>query len=527
MIRRLVAVLPCALLLGFSSPHSDALEQHRDSPVFAPESLVGPAPWQLASRPREADGIVMGYLPYWEQPASLPWESLDILAWFSAEVAADGSITNDRGWTGPSAAAAIEAAHAVGAKVVLSATRFGDDELAELLRDETSLQAAVDNLVARMLAGGGDGVDIDFEGMAAEDRERLVDFVQRLRAALDAAQPGSLLTMATPAVDWTDAYDYAALAESADVLFIMGYAFAGGWSNPKPNAPLEAGNLWGSRDLTWSVRDYTAALGDEAASKLVLGLPLYGHTWDAEDGSLGGAAAADGDTSSTFWGTALAAAAIHGSEWEPVSATRWSAWDDGGWKQMWFEDVESIGLKAEMARAEGAAGFGFWALGYDDGDADLWAEVASQAQAWEPPIGDDDDVADDDDALDDDDATEPANSAPVAIIDAPSLADVGERVSLDGSASHDPDGDTITFAWVQESGPEAALFGASTAAASIESSAPGAVVVRLTVSDGELQSTDAVVVTVDGEPTDGAACACQTAGSPLPLLLLLGVRRRR
>jgi len=428
--RLLLPILFALCLGGWTSVHQQALEAHADAPTFAATSVVWPTPEQLAVREARGVGgpVVMGYLPYWVEPKNLPWESLDILAWFSTGTNADGTLGTDHGWGDAAALELIGAAHAAGARVVLSTTRFGGANVHELLGNPTASSNAIDNLVAKMIDGSGDGIDIDFEGLLVEDRDLLVQFIVDLRIALDAAQPGSLLTMATPAVDWGGAWDYDALATEADVLFIMGYAFAGSWSDPKPNAPLDGSELWGSRGLRWSVLDYLEWGGDHNADRIVLGLPLYGHEWEASSGDV--PASDDGETWARFFDTCQDRFATYGKSWDTPAATPYTAWQEGGqWHQLWCEDADSILLKATMAWEEGIGGFGFWALNYDDGDADLWGGIADLVEDWEAGdvVPDDDDDAsdddddssieegddDDDDTSDDDDVTPPIHPSAI------------------------------------------------------------------------------------------------------------------
>lgn len=413
----LAAVAPLLLAIGPSpSVHQQILEQHRGAVPFGPESVVGPTDHQVASRARGDGGpVVMGYLPYWVEPENIPWEVIDIIAWFGVPTNADGSLGNDHGWGDAGADALIEAAHEVGAAVVLSTTRFGGDNVHELLSDPVASADAIDNLVDAMIAGGGDGIDIDYEGLQSADRELMVDFIADLRDAMDAAAPGSLLTMATPAVDWSGAWDYDVLAAYADVMFIMGYGFHGTWSGPGPIAPLDGGSPWGTRCLRWSVQDYLEWGGVENADTFVMGLPLYGYAWEASGPEV--PAQDSWDAWSVFWTSAQPLAAEHGSSWDEVSSTRYSAWEESpdDWRQLWYEDAESIRLKAEMTRDEGIGGFGFFSLNYDGGDAELWDGVLEVVQSWDgaPPDDDDDDVVepDDDDSAvaTDDDDTDPAD----------------------------------------------------------------------------------------------------------------------
>ena len=539
----LAAAVPWLVAAGPDGPfvHQQMLEQFADAPPRTQAEVGWPTADQLALKEERSAGgpTVMGYLPYWVAAENIPWESLDILAFFAVGSNADGSLGGGDGWGDAAADDLVAAAHAADVDVVLSTTRFGGSEVHQLLDNPAARTAAIDNLIQAMLDGGGDGIDIDYEGLLAADRDNMIAFVQELRVELDAAQPGSLLTMATPAVDWSGAWDYDVIMESADVLFIMGYAFHGSFSDPGPTAPLNSGAPWGSRSLRWSVQDYVTWGGVEHADQVVLGLPLYGNTWEASGPGIG--ASATGDSWSIFWDDGRAIAAEHGEQWEPVAAGAWSAYDDGGWHQSWYESVESIDLKIGMAFEEGIGGFGFWALNYDEGDSELWDTVFDWNDVW----GDDDDDAteptDDDDATeptdDDDDATEPpGNRPPSAVVDVASLAEVGDVVSIDASASSDPEGDPLSFSWTQDGGPSVALLEAEGSTPSFLAYEAGLHSFTLALSDGvnapvELPFAVRIMPTASDapEPDEEAGCAC-SAGSRsggwllLPLLLL---RRRR
>jgi hypothetical protein len=96
------------------------------------------------------------------------------------------------------------------------------------------------------------------------------------------------------------------------------------------------------------------------------------------------------------------------------------------------------------------------------------------------------------------------NSAPVAEAGGDQTVNEGSSVSLDGSASFDPDGDAITQRWAQIDGPSVVLTGADTAtptftapwlAGGVDSVAT--LSFELSVSDGVLSGTDTVQVVVE------------------------------
>ena len=95
--------------------------------------------------------------------------------------------------------------------------------------------------------------------------------------------------------------------------------------------------------------------------------------------------------------------------------------------------------------------------------------------------------------------TEPTDGAPVASAGADVAVDPGERVTLDGSGSSDPDGEALEYAWEQVSGTEVTLSGADAAATAsfTAPTEPGSLAFRLTVTDpGGLGASDEVTVTV-------------------------------
>ena len=107
----------------------------------------------------------------------------------------------------------INKAHEHGVEVVLTVTLFSKTKLETLLSSSENRNRLINNLRFEVERAGADGVNIDFESFSRVTKSNLVSFVKDLRASLRSSIPNAQVTLATPAVDWNNAWDFNALAK--------------------------------------------------------------------------------------------------------------------------------------------------------------------------------------------------------------------------------------------------------------------------------------------------------------------------
>ena len=310
---------------------------------------------------------VIGYLPYWEysEYPDLDYSLLTQINFFSAELSIYGDIINDHNWEN---LYFIDFAQSHGVKVKLCATLFGSYELSTLLENYFYRQNAINNLLDLVLSVGADGIDIDFELLPTSQRDNLVLFMEELSFAFHSQMDDPIITMATPAIDWSNAWDYESLAEITDGLFIMGYNyFYSGSANAGPVAPL-GGYFY---DIEYTVNDYLNKTNNQT-DKLILGLPYYGYDWDVVDSSINSETMSYGIAKT--YAEARMLDEYYGSYWDQSSNSAWLTYydDTWTWNQCWFDDHLSLSNKYAFAKELELQGIGIWALGYDDDYDDLW-----------------------------------------------------------------------------------------------------------------------------------------------------------
>ena len=219
------------------------------------------------------------------------------------------------------------------------------------------------------------GIDIDYEGLHAGDRQAFSTFIARLGAALHAH--GKILSVAVFAKTSDAGYggqnvaqDYAAIGRAADQVRLMAYDYHWDSSPPGPIAPV-----------SWVRSVIGYARTQIPAGQLVLGIPLYGYDWV-------GSHATD-----LTWQQAEQLAVQHKAtvHYDSASQAPWFTYIDasGHAHEVWFEDPQSSAAKFALVKEMGLGGMFLWM--YGDEAQGTWPQLhrylALGAQPAASPTG--------------------------------------------------------------------------------------------------------------------------------------------
>ncbi len=379
VIDLMLANSPHRLALEYAkSVHGDGPDGNDQATTFNPLAPPPPPPKALAAKPGRR---MYGFLPYWTMKnAKLHWAGLTQVAYFAAELKSNGTFASLHGWGGLSAKALIAQAHANGVQVPLTVTLFDKAGIGVALATAAKRTALINKLTDLVISGGGDGINIDFEGLAKADRDKMKAFVTELSKKMHQKLPDSDVTLATPPVDWNGAWDYDYLAENCDGLFIMAYGVHYTGSNPGPQLPMANGKPWSHQTLQWIVDDYMQWGKAVNKHKFIVGLPLYGNSWLSSDGQPGATKLAKG-TAKTMEAAVAEAPKYGGFKWNPASKSTWYGYKNGSnWQQIWVEDAKSLDLRIDYV-AKRDVQLGLWALGYADKLVPVWTSLKAYVAA--------------------------------------------------------------------------------------------------------------------------------------------------
>lgn len=324
---------------------------------------------------------IYGWHPYWASASaylSYDYNALTHIAYFSYEVdTATGGYTTLRGWnTSP----VIDYAHQRGVKVTLTVTNFGAARNTELLSDTVKQRFLLTMIVQQLKSRNGDGVNFDFETVPAAQKANMVDFCRRAVRIIKKELPAAEISLATPAVDWSSAWDYNSLARICDYLIIMGYNYYwSGSATAGPVAPLTGE----TQNVTRSIDTYINA--GVPPEKLLLGVPWYGYDWPVVSSAR--KAATTGIGTSRIYRAAEELAELHGRKFDQATGVPWVSYMAGtDWRQLWYDDSVSLSLKYDLVKTKKLAGIGIWALSYEGSGTGMWGSIKTSYSAEVPAL---------------------------------------------------------------------------------------------------------------------------------------------
>lgn len=330
-----------------------------------PSKLVAPGTRQLTKK-------VLGWYPYWASSFAYllsDYNALSHIAYFSFEIdTASGGYSSVHDWnTTP----LIDYAHQRGTKVLLTVTNFGSARNTEILSDTIKQKILINTLINLLKSRNGDGINFDLESVALSQRSNLVRFISLAVKMIKAELPDSEISMATPAVDWNGSWDLKSLSQLCDYLIVMGYDYYWrGSSTAGPVAPL-AGETY---NVTRTINNYLSnAVQPE---KLLLGVPWYGYDWPVINSSK--KAKATGNAAARIFTAAEQLAETYGKLFDQVAKVPWVSYNSPStWRQLWFDDTTSLGLKYNLVNSKNLGGIGIWALTYEEGRSEMWEKINS------------------------------------------------------------------------------------------------------------------------------------------------------
>jgi spore germination protein YaaH len=242
-----------------------------------------------------------------------------------------------------------------------------------LLHNAQAQQRAITSLAEIAARDQYVGWQLDFEGIDPADKLAYTRFVTRVAARLhhdhrllsvavvprfsDAFPDNSAPGFHTG--EWGAAFDFRGLGRVADFLVLMAYDQHTSLTPPGP----VAGYDWVNAAL-----DY--ASGRVPASKLLLGVPLYGREWvETSQGTMGHSLAykdlkdyLEDPASDRYWDVLFRTA-------------RFQLHNGDTQRTAWFDDARSLREKLKLVQTYHLRGYAAWRLGMED--PEFWEKVTS------------------------------------------------------------------------------------------------------------------------------------------------------
>ncbi|XP_074577954.1 nod factor hydrolase protein 1-like [Curcuma longa] len=339
-----------------------------------------------ASSPPSSAAVKAGYWPAFGSTVSPPSDAaLSLLTHvYYAFVQVDSATARVALTANDSLALPLFAAaahdHVAPVKAILSvggASAVASANFARIAANGSARSDFAASAVAVAREYGLDGIDIDWEyPQSPQEMSDYVALFSELRRA--AAAPGRCLLL-TAAVHYSAtvsgttaaypvSYPAAEMAAELDWVNVMAYDLHGAWDATATGA--HAGLFDAKSDLSASYGLATWLAAGMPAEKVVMGVPLYGRTYNLTDGDEHGIGAPSRGVGQGDAGV-LTLSEVVEFNWKNRATVvhdeaRVATYSFAGETWISYDDSWSATRKVEYARGLGLGGYFLWAIGYDE-----------------------------------------------------------------------------------------------------------------------------------------------------------------
>ncbi len=232
-----------------------------------------------------------------------------------------------------------------------------------------NVEKLADEIAAAVKKYRLDGVNVDIENVTHEYRNQYTKLVRLLREKIPKEKEVSVAVAANPNgwnLGWHGSYDYKALGEIADHLFIMAYDehYNGGDAGPVAS-------------ISFVEQSIRYALNYVDKEKIVLGVPFFGRIW-SDDGTIrgmgitnkqiesalkktGGSSRLDAPSKSVTARFRIGtehSVTLNGQKLKPGNYT------------VWYDNSDTLKYKLSLVDKYGLKGAGSWSVGQET--KDVW-----------------------------------------------------------------------------------------------------------------------------------------------------------
>lgn len=378
MFQKILLII-CGLLVGVSVSYliiTRTLDT-KGSVAVSPSTSVFVSP----------KGNVWGFLPYWllDRAKGDYSKYINTLVYFSLTVDKDGTIkryTNpvegDPGWfalKGGKLDTFFENAKKNNVSLSLAVFSSNEEDIDAMLVDPaTSGKNLVDDVTPVMKDYGFSDLNLDVESVrvaSPEARVKFSEFVSSVAKNLKNSGNYSLSIDISPIAYVKDdnLVDPKTVVPSVDRVILMAYDF----HNPGSfvtgaNAPLGGAGVTAEFDTKTVVEKGLEVSGPE---KLILGMPLYGYSWETLSASPKSATLPSSSIiiSNQKVDDFLASCASCSAQVDKTSMENYVTYSDsetGTYHQIFYPTASSTQAKIDLAKSNKFFGVALWALGYED-----------------------------------------------------------------------------------------------------------------------------------------------------------------